>query len=232
MTLRCFLSYVVKHRARVHQLDFIGAFLQATFNNMVFVKLDIRYADYFPEYSHYFGRALRLFKAMYGANNSGKLFYDKLTEWILEAGFIQYQCQMSIYYKYAPDGTQIVVLSYVGYCVYWYTSEDLGKWFVDALVKIFHVNFLGCAYWFMSIRISHMKDHSISVYQAKYATYIFEKYLDTATVKTGTKLYKTTLTSYMIFTKDDAYTSDEKVEKLTRELNIHYRACIGSLIHL
>ena len=43
---------------------------------------------------------------MYGMNNSGKLFDDELTEWLLEAGFIQSQCQMSIYYKYAPDGSK------------------------------------------------------------------------------------------------------------------------------
>ena len=36
----------------------------------------------------------------------------------------------------------------------------------------------------------------------------------------------------MIFTKADKYTSDEQVEKLTWELNIHYRACIVSLIYL
>ena len=36
----------------------------------------------------------------------------------------------------------------------------------------------------------------------------------------------------MIFTKTDASTSDEKVDKLTREFNIHYRACIGYLIYL
>ena len=36
----------------------------------------------------------------------------------------------------------------------------------------------------------------------------------------------------MIFTKEDASTSDEQIEKLTREYNIHYRACIGSLIYL
>ena len=79
---------------------------------------------------------------MYGMTNSGNLFSDELTEWLLEAGFIQSQCQMSIYYKYAPYGTKNVVLSYVGDCVYWYTSEDLVKLFVDALVKILHVNFL------------------------------------------------------------------------------------------
>ena len=64
---------------------------------------------------------------MYGMTNSGKLFADELTEWLLEAGFIQSQFQMSIYYNYAPDGSKIVVLFYVDDCVYWYTDEDLGK---------------------------------------------------------------------------------------------------------
>ena len=111
--LKCFLADASKHKARFHQLDIIGAFLQVKVKNRVFVNLDSRYADYFPEYSQYFGRALILLKSMYGMTNSGKLFYDELTEWLIEAGFIQYQCQISIYYKYVPDGTKIVVLSYV-----------------------------------------------------------------------------------------------------------------------
>ena len=97
---------------------------------------------------------------------------------------------------------------------------------------IFHVNFLGYAHWFMSIRTSQMKDHSISVDQDRYATSIVAKYLDTVTVKASKKFYKTTLPPDMIFTKSDASTSDEQVEKVTREFNIHYRACIGSLIYL
>ena len=60
-------------------------------------------------------------------NNSGKSFSDELTEWLIEAGFIQYKCQMSIYYKYTLDGTTIVVLYYVYDCVYCYTSEALVK---------------------------------------------------------------------------------------------------------
>ena len=77
--LKYFLTDAAKHKARVHQLDFIGTFLQEKVKNRVFVKLDIRYEDYFPEYSNYFGRALRLFNSMYGMNNSGKLFADELT---------------------------------------------------------------------------------------------------------------------------------------------------------
>ena len=68
----------------------------------------------------------------------------------------------------------------------------------------------------MSIRISQLKDHSISVYQAGYATSIVAKYLDVATIKTNTKFYKTNFPSDMIFTKTDASTRDEQVDKLTR----------------
>ena len=56
--------------------------------------------------------------------------------------------------------------------------------------------------------------------------------VDTATVKVSNKFYKTTLPADMIFTKEDVSTSDEQIENLTREYNIHYRACIGSLIYL
>ena len=93
------------------------------------------------------------------------------------------------------------------------------------------MNFLGYAHWFISIIISQFKDHSISVDQAIYSTSIVGKYLDTATFKVSNKFYKTTFPAYMIFTKGDVSTIDEKVEKLTREYNIHYRACMG-LIYL
>ena len=55
-TLIYFLADTTKHKARVHQLDFIGKILQVKLKNIVFAKLDCRYTDYFPEYSNYFGR--------------------------------------------------------------------------------------------------------------------------------------------------------------------------------
>ena len=124
---------------------------------------------------------------------------------VIWVSFIQYWCQISIYYKYAPDGVKIFVLSYVYDCVYWYTSGALG-----------YMNFLWYTHWFMSIRMSHMKDNYISVDQDRYANSIVSKYLDTATVKWGKRFYKTTLPYDMILAKSDASTSDEQVEKLTR----------------
>ena len=107
-TLKYYLSDSTKHKETVHQLDFIGALLQAKINNRVFINLDIRYKDYSQEYAKYFGRALILLKSMYDMTNFGKLFDDESTEWLLEADCNQSQCQMSIYYKYAPDGSNVL----------------------------------------------------------------------------------------------------------------------------
>ena len=52
-------------------------------------------------------------------NNSIKLLADELTDWIIyEAGFNQTKFQIYLYYNYAPDGSKLVVLSYVDDCVY------------------------------------------------------------------------------------------------------------------
>ena len=76
-----------------------------------------------------------------------------------------------------------------------------------------------------------MKGHYISVDQARYATSIVAKYLDTDIVKKSTRFYNNSFPYVMIFTNNDVYTSDEQVENLSREFNIHYKVCIGSLIY-
>ena len=61
-----------------------------------------------------------------------------------------------------------------------------------------------------------MKDHYNSLYQARYATSIVAKYLDTATVNPSTKFYKALFPSDRIFTKDVASTNDDQVENSTK----------------
>ena len=79
------------------------------------------------------------------------------------------------------------------------------------------MNLLGYEHWFMSIRISQLKDHSISVDQARYATYIVAKYLDTTKVKVSNKFYKTTIPDDMIFTNTvTSQRSEERREQTVR----------------
>ena len=62
-----------------------------------------------------------------------------------------------------------------------------------------------------------MKDYLISVDQDRYVTSGVSKYIDTSKIKEFFEFHKTTLHHDMVFTKEDAYTSYEKVEALSRE---------------
>ena len=53
---------------------------------------------------------------------------------------------------------------------------------MDKLGKIFYMKFLRYSHWFMSIRISQLKDHYMSVYQDRYAASVVEKHLVTVTM--------------------------------------------------
>ena len=102
--------------------------------NRVFVKLDSRYANYFPEYSSYFGRALRLLKYTYEMANSGNLFADELTYWLInKTRFKKSQYQMSIYYKYMHNMEQnmlfylMLMIVYIGKNL---KLLDIGLWMI------------------------------------------------------------------------------------------------------
>ena len=72
---------------------------------------------------------------------------------------------------------------------------------MDTLGKRFYENFLGYAHCFVYIRISKLKDHSISVDQDMYAKSFVVRYLDTSTIKEQCFFNETTLPHDMIFTK-------------------------------
>ena len=93
-TLKYFLADASKHKSRANKMDFIGYFLQANVKHRVFVKLDRRYGEYFPEYANYFGKPLRLKKSIYGMTSYVNICSDELTNFIIdEAGFKQSQCK-------------------------------------------------------------------------------------------------------------------------------------------
>jgi hypothetical protein len=65
-SLKMFLAHAARLKARVKQLDFVGAFLQAKMRTRMFVTIPKIYAVLFPEYSQYCGIPVRLRMSMYG----------------------------------------------------------------------------------------------------------------------------------------------------------------------
>jgi hypothetical protein len=64
--LRIFLCMAVEYKARIYQLDYVAAFLQAKALGRKFTKLPSEWTELFPELSEWFGKPLLLEKSLYG----------------------------------------------------------------------------------------------------------------------------------------------------------------------
>ena len=80
---------------------------------------------------------------------------------------------------------------------------------MDTLGNILPVKFLGYVQWFIFIRISQLRDHSVSVNQARYAICVFGNDLETAAIKKNSMIHDTTLPHDIIFTKEYTSASDK-----------------------
>jgi len=119
--MKMFLADAARHKARVRQLDFIGAFLQAKVRSRVFIRMPASYGEIWPEFKPYCGVPVRLAKSMYGMTLSGKNWYVELQEWLLSEGFQQSSVIKCFFWKTFPDGSVIKMLDYVDDLLY--TSE-------------------------------------------------------------------------------------------------------------
>ena len=88
------------------------------------------------------------------------------------------------------------------------------------------MNCIGYLHWFIYIIISQLNDHSISVYQDIYMLYLLLKKSKHCYNNNKSKFHKNNLSHDRKCNKEDASTSDEPVEVLSIEYNIHFRACV------
>ncbi|MGH7954596.1 MAG: reverse transcriptase domain-containing protein, partial [Gloeomargaritales cyanobacterium] len=228
--LKTFLGHAARLKCRVYQLDFIGAFLQASVHERIFVKLAAKYGDLFPEYAKYCGRPLRLNKSMYGMIHSGRFWWQELLEWLLSTGFVSSSVHPCLLWKKIGDEV-MMVLDYVDDMIYFSTHPKLEIQFKKDLSSRFKAEFMGQAHWFLSIRITQSADYSISIDQSRYAKAITLRYTD----KINTHLqnsYDRILPPGWIASKEDRSSSAGESKKLESFYNIDYRSCTGALIYL
>ena len=82
--LKRFIADATYTKSKIYQLDFIQAFIQSETKRRIFVTLDKEYKIFCPELYEHLGRPLRLKKCLYGADFSGKTWYDTLDEFLTQ----------------------------------------------------------------------------------------------------------------------------------------------------
>ena len=116
------MADAIANKSIIHQLDFIQAFIQSNTKKRIFVLLDQEYETFFPRLKEHFGRPLRLKKCLYGANFSGKFWYETLNDLLVHSfGFKRSRAEGCLYiYRNGDDW--IKVINYVDDALYYASS--------------------------------------------------------------------------------------------------------------
>ena len=233
--IKTYLVLAVQLQCCIYQADFIGAYLQASVQERIFMLLNPNYGTFLLELKVYFGHPLHLQKSMYGLILSGKFWFEELMDWLLEYGFMQSKVQLSYFWHECTDGMCIHVLDYVNDMLYFGSCTSLHKLFEEALVGCFNVNLLGQASWFLQTWVIQEADFLIIFDQTHYTCMVMCKYLGDPTDNTPTKSvhqYQTPLPSMFISSKADYAKSLHEVGELTKHFGYDYQFIIGALLFL
>jgi len=231
-SLKMFLGHASRIKARVKQLDFVGAFLQAKMRTRMFVTIPKIYGILFPEHAEYCGLPVRLAMPMYGTTLCGKYWYLDLTEYLLEVGFKASECMRCLFIHVYPDGVSIYVLNYVDDMLYYCKDSIKLREFEEKLRTWFNLELIGQAHWYLGTRINRLANYDIALDQSRYCLSIVKKYLDTAGNAKNERQHVTPLALDFIPTTDDCSQDEVVAGQLEKEYNIDFASCIGSLIYL
>ena len=159
--LKCFLADAIWNNTIVHQLDFIQAFIQWETKKRIFIILNEEYETFCPHLTEYLGRPLRLRKCLYGADFSGKSWYETLDEFLQGSlNFIRSRVEGCLYVYW--DGSDwIKMINYVDDALYFASSDKIRMEFELSLKNKFNLTLMGIAKWYLGMKITQHKDYII-----------------------------------------------------------------------
>ena len=228
--LKCFLADAIRNKASVHQLDFIQAFIQSETKKRIFIILDKEYETFCPHLAEHLGRPLRLRKCLYGADFSGKNWYETLDEFLQGSlKFIRSRVEGCLYiYRNGDDW--IKMINYVDDALYFASSDKIRMDFELSLKNKFNLTLMGTAKWYLGMKITQQKDH-ITLDQDQYVKNIttrFEKLF-----KHPFKLKDSPLPASFVPTKKDSPSTDAEIKEIKiRFGNLNFRSIIGALLYV
>jgi len=231
-TVKVFLALAASLKRRVKQGDFVGAYLQAKVRGRVFIRLDPRMKDLFPDLAKYFGPPLRLNKGIYGLTFSGKFWNEEYTEWLINQGFVQSTADTTYFIKYYQDGSWVRLIFYVDDLLYFGSNKEAETCFEKAVANRFRIDFNGSAQWFLQMRIHQYEDFSYSIDQYRYAKNVLAKFCPKDAPFGVPKHRKTPAPIDYVFTKENR-PSEEQQKQLTIDYRgLDFRSAVCSLLYL
>ncbi|MBW0491793.1 hypothetical protein O181_031508, partial [Austropuccinia psidii MF-1] len=209
-SLRCLISYAASRGLKFHQIDIKSAFLNAPLSEVVYLSV--------PQGLDLDRRAscLCLNKAIYGLKQAPLAWYQRLKQWLLQAGFSACVLNPCVFFR----SRKTMVWLYIHVDDIAIFGKEVYS-FIKEISQEFDIKDMGPADLMLGIRVFH-GDGFISLDQSHFTDSLLDLY-----GLSDCKCVTTPLEPNVHLQP----ASDEEVEKFLN-LGVNYRSAIGSINYL
>ncbi|KAK1397203.1 hypothetical protein POM88_007066 [Heracleum sosnowskyi] len=167
--IRMFLAFAAYSNFKVYQMDVKSAFLNGELDEEVYVEQPLGFENQELLDFVYF-----LFKAIYGLKQAPRKWYDTLSGFLLENGFVRGIIDKTLFSK-KHKSDMILVQVYVDDIIFGSTNDDLCKRFAKLMQSKFEMSMMGELKFFLGLQVSQ-RSNGIFICQSKYLKELLKKY--------------------------------------------------------
>lgn len=206
-SLKLIICLASKYKWNIHQLDIKSAYLNADLDKTIYTTI--------PPGDPNYGKGFwRLNKALYGLRQSGRQWYQTISNFIISNGFIQLISEPCIFYKSYNNVISCLIGIYVDDMIITGTNKEI-KEFINNITKKFKISKCQPIKYILGITIE--RDGFIYyVHQRNYIDKLLEEYNITNIKKATTPC-----------TGDNTISENKTPFDITT-----YKSVLGSLIYL
>ncbi|GKC87238.1 copia protein [Tanacetum coccineum] len=223
-TLRYLISLVIQEGIDMRLMDVVTAYLYGSLDTEIYMKLPEGFK--LPETCKISSRekyAIKLNKSLYGLKQSGRMWYNRLSEYLLKEGYKNDSVCPCIFIK--RSGSEYVIIAvYVDDLNIIGTPGELPK-AIECLKREFEMKDLGKTKFCLGYKIEHLKDE-ILVHQEAYIGKLLKRFYMDKSHSLSTPMVVRTLD----VKKDPFRPRDIDEEILGPE--VPYLSAIGALMFL
>ena len=224
ITFRFLISLAVSEELDMRLMDVITAYLYGSIDSDIHMKIPEGFK--LPEAVSTKPRSMlsiKLQRSLYGLKQSGRMWYNRLSEYLLKEGYVNNPICPCVFIKKSETGFAIIAvyvddLNLVG------TPEELTKT-AEYLKKEFEMKDLGKTKFCIGLQIEHFPN-GVLVYQSTYIKKILKRFnMDKAHPLSSPMVVRS------LDVKNDPFRPCEKGEELLGP-EVPYLSAIGALMYL
>ena len=224
ITFRFLISLAVSEELDMRLMDVITAYLYGSIDSNIHMKIPEGFK--LPEAVSTKPRSMlsiKLQRSLYGLKQSGRMWYNRLSEYLLKEGYVNNPICPCVFIKKSETGFAIIAvyvddLNLVG------TSEELTKT-AEYLKKEFEMKDLGKTKFCIGLQIEHFPS-GVLVHQSTYIKKILKRFnMDKAHPLSSPMVVRS------LDVKNDPFRPCEKGEELLGP-EVPYLSAIGALMYL